>query len=208
METRQETVLSDPRAVSAQPSTQRSLQCRMRDITDLDPSSPAEIIEALTPVLSLTAPTGMDTEAKRLWFNAARTALHGIPIALLKRGAQAAMSKADHPAKIVPAIHKAVAEDWEWRRKHRANPRPQPEAYLPRVPDSEAKEVAVELEQLASRMKATTPINGDRPHRPEPKVGTVDQYTALGLSREEAEAAVAMHEREHAKWHAEAKKVA
>lgn len=125
----------------------------MQDITDLDPSTAAEIIEALTPVLALTAPMGMDTDSKRVWFNAARKALDGIPIALLKRGAEAAMLTADHPSKIAPAIRKAVSEDWEWRRRYRANPRPQPHALLPRVPESERREVAVEIGQLAARLK-------------------------------------------------------
>lgn len=108
------------------------MQCRISDITDTDPSSPDEIIGELTPVLALVVPTGMDTQARRIWFHAAVRALEGIPIRLLQRGAAAAMLKADHPSKIVATIMKEIADDWKWRKRMRGPsvvadpPRPEP----------------------------------------------------------------------------------
>lgn len=124
------------------PSTPRSLQCRIADITDTDPCSSDEIIGELTPLLALVAPTGMDTQARRVWFNAAVRALDGIPILLLQRGVEAATAKADHPSKIVPTILATVKDDWAWRRNYRA-PKPV-QVWEPtrRVPDGEREEVA------------------------------------------------------------------
>lgn len=134
------------------PSTPRSLQCRISDITDTDPCSPAEIIGELTPLLALVAPTGMDRDARRVWFNAAVRALEGIPILLLKRGVEAAIAKADHPSKIVPTILGSVKEDWEWRRNYRA-PKPV-QAWEPssRVPEGERREVAAMFDELLGRL--------------------------------------------------------
>lgn len=134
-------------------STQRSLQCRISDITDTDPCSPAEIIGELTPLLALVAPTGMDTQARRVWFNAAVRALEGIPILLLQRGVEAATAKADHPSKIVPTILATVKDDWAWRREYRA-PKPVTvwEPDQRRVPDAERQEVAAMLDQLLAKM--------------------------------------------------------
>lgn len=134
-------------------STQRSLQCRISDITDTDPCSPAEIIGELTPLLALVAPTGMDTQARRVWFNAAVRALEGIPILLLQRGVEAATAKADHPSKIVPTILATVKDDWAWRREARA-PRAV-QVWEPdnrRVPDAERQEVAAMFDQLLNKL--------------------------------------------------------
>lgn len=135
------------------PSTPRSLQCRISDITDIEPCSPAEIIAELSPLLALVAPTGMDTQARRVWFNAAVRALEGIPILLLQRGVEAATAKADHPSKIVPAILAAVKDDWEWRRNYR---RPAPvtvwQDAAARVPESERREVADMMGELIERL--------------------------------------------------------
>lgn len=134
-------------------STQRSLQCRISDITDTDPCSPAEIIGELTPLLALVAPTGMDTQARRVWFNAAVRALEGIPILLLRRGVEAATAKADHPSKIVPTILATVKDDWAWRREYRA-PKPV-QVWEPdnkRIPDSERQEVAAMFDDLLAKI--------------------------------------------------------
>ncbi|RYG88026.1 MAG: hypothetical protein EON59_05680 [Alphaproteobacteria bacterium] len=132
------------------------MQCRISDITDTDPCSPAEIIGELTPLLALVAPTGMDTQARRVWFNAAVRALEGIPILLLKRGAEAALAKADHPSKIVPTILSTIKDDWAWRRDYRA-PKPvavwQPDTK--RVPEGERQEVAAMLEGLIAKLGAS-----------------------------------------------------
>lgn len=132
-------------------STPRSLQCRIADITDTDPCSSEEIIGELAPLLALVAPTGMDTQARRVWFNAAVRALDGIPILLLKRGVEAATAKADHPSKIVPTILATVKDDWNWRRNYRAPVPVQVWEPTRRVPEGERQEVAAMLDQLLSK---------------------------------------------------------
>lgn len=104
--------------VEAGRSTQGTLSSRMDSLTDLVPVSRAEFAAEIVPCLSLTSGVGMQSEDQRVWLNAAYKALDGIPIKLLKRGAAAAMLKADHPAKIVPAIRAEIEEEWAWRRKH------------------------------------------------------------------------------------------
>ncbi len=59
----------------------------------------------------------MDEDSQDTWFEAARIALDGIPIGLLQRGAEAAMQKADHPSKVVPAIMAEISEAWARRRR-------------------------------------------------------------------------------------------
>jgi hypothetical protein len=76
-----------------------------------------EFAAAIAPCLQLVAPVGMDLESQDTWMEAAFKALDGIPIGLLKRGAEAAMKAADHPSKIVPAIMAEVREAWATRRK-------------------------------------------------------------------------------------------
>lgn len=113
---------------------------------------PSGASHPISPLLALVAPTGMDRDARRVWFNAAVRALEGIPILLLKRGVEAAIAKADHPSKIVPTILGSVKEDWEWRRNYRA-PKPV-QAWEPssRVPEGERREVAAMFDELLGRL--------------------------------------------------------
>ncbi len=91
------------------------------DYRDLKPASDDQFITTLLPCLQLVAPVGMDEDSQDTWFEAARIALDGIPIGLLQRGAEAAMQKADHPSKVVPAIMAEISEAWA-RRKRLAAP--------------------------------------------------------------------------------------
>ena len=91
------------------------------DYRDLEPASDDQFITTLLPCLQLVAPVGMDEDSQDTWFEAARIALDGIPIGLLQRGAEAAMQKADHPSKVVPAIMAEISEAWA-RRKRLAAP--------------------------------------------------------------------------------------
>lgn len=104
-------------------------------------------------MLALVAPTGMDLDARRVWFNAAVRALDGIPILLLKRGVEAATAKADHPSKIVPTILSTVKDDWEWRRNYH-EPRPVSiwQEARSRVPEGERMEVAELMGELIDRL--------------------------------------------------------
>lgn len=96
----------------------------------------------------------MSKDDQRAWLEAAFTALEGIPIGLLERGAKTAMATADHPSKIVPAIMKAVDADWEWRRKNSVAPvreyTPPPES--PPIDDEERKEVAALVAKLVESL--------------------------------------------------------
>jgi hypothetical protein len=94
---------------------------RAADYRDLKPASDDQFITTLLPCLQLVAPVGMDEDSQDTWFEAARIALDGIPIGLLQRGAEAAMQKADHPSKVVPAIMAEISEAWA-RRKRLAAP--------------------------------------------------------------------------------------
>lgn len=115
-------------AVTAGRSTQPSAFSRAADHTDLAPCSDDEMLMELVPCLELVAPVGMAMEDRDTWFEAAMKALAGMPIGLLQRGAAAAMLKADHHAKVVPAIMAEVSDAWE-RRKRLAQP-----ALGPRTP--------------------------------------------------------------------------
>lgn len=137
-------------------STQVSLSSRMGSLTDLVPVSRAEFAAELVPCLALTSGVGMSATDQRAWLNAAYKALDGIPIALLKRGAIAAMEKADHPSKIVPAIMAEVRETWAWRRNNATAPRP---LALPAPVETEEEraerlEVAALMGGLAKRLAA------------------------------------------------------
>ncbi len=90
---------------------------RAADYRDLEPASDDAFITTLLPCLQLVAPVGMDEDSQDTWFEAARIALDGIPIGLLQRGAEAAMQKADHPSKVVPAIMVEISEAWARRRR-------------------------------------------------------------------------------------------
>ena len=107
--------------VKAGPSTLPSASALAADYRDLKPASDDQFIATLLPCLQLVAPVGMPTEDQDTWFEAAMKALAGMPIGLLQRGAAAAMLKADHPAKVVPAIMAEVGDAWE-RRKRLARP--------------------------------------------------------------------------------------
>ena len=126
----------------------------MANVTDLVPVDRNEFAGEITPCLELTAPTGMDGQARRMWLNAAYKALDGIPIALLKRGAAAALAKADHPSKIVPTIMKEIGEDWAWRKRMQTPV----EIHVPALPDHsedpERAEVAKLMSSLARKLEA------------------------------------------------------
>ncbi|MDO7841095.1 hypothetical protein [Sphingomonas immobilis] len=128
----------------------------MASLTDLIPVSRSEFAAELVPCLALVSGVGMSGEDQKTWLNAAYKALDGIPIALLKRGAAAAMAKADHPSKIVPAIMAEVREPWAWRRnakalgRHYALPAPT-ETDEQRA---ERMEVGVLMDALVKRLEA------------------------------------------------------
>lgn len=82
----------------------------------------ARFAQALTPCLSLVAPTGMTQAERSEWLHAAFLALRHLPADVIEKGAQSAIANADHPSKIVPAIAKAVEDDMAWRRRMNSSP--------------------------------------------------------------------------------------
>lgn len=104
------------------------VEVRRRDIRDLVPVSRDEFFASVAPCLTLAAGVGMSPDDQDAWMEAAYQALDGIPIALLERGAEAAMRSADHPSKIIPAIMAEIGESWRWRREYRASTSAQPVA--------------------------------------------------------------------------------
>jgi len=131
----------------------------MADINDLDPVSRAEFANEMTPCLALTSGVGMTAADQRVWLSAAYRALDGIPIALLKRGCDAAMKTADHPSKIVPTIIKEIRDDWDWRKKFAKRPRPMLDAPdpAPEISEAERANVSQSMATLLARMAATAP---------------------------------------------------
>lgn len=121
--------------MSAPVAASLPVEIRRTDTRDLVPVSRDEFFTAVAPCLTLAAGVGMSQDDQDAWLEAAYQALDGIPIALLERGAAAAMKSADHPSKIVPAIIAEVEETWNWRKEHRVTSRP-PMISGPRPPRS------------------------------------------------------------------------
>lgn len=108
----------------------------------------------LTACLALTAPVGMTEESRREWLTVAWDTLKHIPPADLARGARAARQTCDHPAKIVPAIVKAVAELRPWE-KYRSPADPVPQIEAKYVTPEEAAEILREVGLKSSEDAAT-----------------------------------------------------
>lgn len=87
--------------------------------TKLTSASRKQFYAQMTPCLDLCAGSGMGPDEREAWFTAAAATLRGIPYDLLERGCAAARMKADHPAKIVPAIIKEIDEAWNYRKIER-----------------------------------------------------------------------------------------
>jgi len=121
-----------------------------------EPATPTQLAEALTPCLALVAPVGMDEDAQATWFQAAFMALADYPAELVKRGAKAAMLKADHPSKIVPLIVSEVAQAMEWRKAARRRAEPTLAIALRETAAEEAErtEVGKMMGALVRKMEA------------------------------------------------------
>jgi hypothetical protein len=138
-----------------QGSYRAPVEVRRTDFTDVTPVDRAEFFAAVGPCLALTGGVGMSESDQRAWLEAAYVAIEGMPIGLLERGAKAALARADHPSKIIPAIMKEVGEAWERRKANAAARRPDPEVPAltkQDVSDDERKEVAKLVAQLAASL--------------------------------------------------------
>ena len=59
----------------------------------------------------------MTADERKGWLHAAYAVLRDYPADLIERGAKQAALVADHPAKIVPAIIRAIEDDLRWRNR-------------------------------------------------------------------------------------------
>lgn len=113
----QETTGAVRRAMDGdRPSLPQAASSKGAASEELRPADDVEFITILTPCLQLVAPVGMGEGDRDTWFEAARLALIDIPADLLRRGARAALTSADHPSKIVPAIMREIADSLKARR--------------------------------------------------------------------------------------------
>lgn len=83
----------------------------------LTPATPPEFEQMLKPALSLCAPSGMQAGERAEWIKASIMMLADMPCDLLAIGCHAAMSKCDHPSKVVPTIIAAVEGRWRDRKR-------------------------------------------------------------------------------------------
>lgn len=82
----------------------------------LAPAPPAQVNLKLTELLTLSAPAGFNDDDRTEWLAAAANATKGIPSDLLDMAFKAAREKADHPAKIIPAMMASFKGPWSARR--------------------------------------------------------------------------------------------
>ena len=75
------------------------------------PATREEIILALSPCLTIAAPSGMSLDDRTEWFMAAAGFLESVPAGLLKEAARRTVC--DHPSKIVPAILAYAAQNMD-----------------------------------------------------------------------------------------------
>ncbi|USI71629.1 hypothetical protein [Sphingomonas morindae] len=155
----------------------------------LVPAPPELIVDALTPVLAMVAPTGLNEDDRVEWLAAAADALRGIPGDLLYRGIRVSRASVDHPAKIVPAIMAAVQKGWAQRRSDRSSLRWLAEFLAREKP--EPVEVCTPEQAAEILREAGLSTNVEDAGTREP--AGVDAYIAAGLSQAEAEQAVRDH---------------
>jgi hypothetical protein len=105
----------------------------------------------------------MNEEARRDWFAVAWDTLKDIPPNDLARAARKARETCDHPAKIVPAIVKAVEDMRPWEKfiRHEPEQLPEPEraictpAEMRQIKREVAEELAAERARREHQRAAT-----------------------------------------------------
>lgn len=137
---------------------------------------------ALTPCLSLVAPTGMTEADREDWLRAAWVTLDGIPADLLDIGCAHARKVCDHPAKVVPAILTAIQDLWAKRKRDLSDVEAalakmveptEPEE--PRCTPEQARRIMLECGIEPEVTKASTA------HRGPPIAPDADWYAAHGI---------------------------
>jgi hypothetical protein len=161
----------------------------------LTPATRRDAKQHLGPTLTLVAPAGMSEDDQTIWLASAMETLSGIPADLLATGCMEARRKVDHPAKIVPAIFKAIGQAWDVRKADlRDALKVERIAQLPAPsePDVATPEQAAEA---LGEFSAAFAAKAKRSSKPLP---TVQAYIDLGLSEAEAKHAVAEQQKARA----------
>lgn len=145
---------------------------------------------ALTPCLSLVAPTGMTEADREDWLRAAWQTLDGIPADLLEIGCAHARKVCDHPAKVVPAILSAIDELWAKRKRDLSDVEAAlakmiepPAAPVERCTPEQARAI---LEAEGIKLEAE---KRDTSHRGPPIAPDAEWYAAHGIDITQEEAA-------------------
>lgn len=122
----------------------------------------------------MCSPVGMSDGDRAEWVRVARITLRDLPLDLLRAGCEVARKEADHPAKIVPLIHKTTAPILKARRENLVPPErriapPEPEYCTP----EQAREVLERygFEGIGTKAKID---------RGPPKMPTAEDYAAMG----------------------------
>lgn len=164
--------------------------------TDTSPSTDndrARFAAALGGCLALVAPTGMAQTERRVWMEAAFSALRHLPIDAIEKAAERARLTADHPSKIVPCVIAAAEPDMAWRRRQAA-PHPASETALP-APGGERptnNEVEAICRRFAVGRFSSHDVGGDpseparagsiRDEKRPSRVPTREDYIRMGVS--------------------------
>ena len=167
----------------------------------LAPATNGDFKRTVGPLLSLVAPAGMSEEDQTAWVVAARSALSGIPTDLLATACATAMRKVDHPSKIVSTIYAEVGAIWQRRQRDLSRietleriARDGPPAAMPwerrDTFDPSARCTPEQAAAIIADEGLPVAVN-----REKPAPATVETYMQMGLSRHDAEQAVADHAR-------------
>ena len=160
----------------------------------LAPALGADFKQHIVPALVLVAPSGWSQEQSVAWQAAAAQELSGIPADLLAMGTAAARKVADHPSKIIVAIHEAIGKRWRDRRAELAklraiddvaNGRRERKPWEPVPFEAEALATAEDMTELLGRLGAAKKATGPNPAQ---RVPADADYIAMGLTAEQVEA--------------------
>lgn len=117
----------------------------------------AEFAEHVGPCLALTAPTGMDQAERKTWLGAAHKALAKYPANIIARAAEHAMTRADHPSKIVPLMADEAERLWFFFRPREPRPQALPKPIETAEERAEREEVGKLMRGLVKKLPDTDP---------------------------------------------------
>lgn len=154
-------------AASNRPDAKQWQSSLLNEIADLEaklaPPSMEEVIAELSRCLRLTVPAGMTQEDRREWLLVAVREVEAIPSCEFFDRCAHSRKVADHPAKIVPEIHKFKPQSFAsagWYRRHLSDLRAKwDNRNAPRIEQREAsederREIAVGMAELVKELEA------------------------------------------------------